>query len=256
MQRLIAIAFLALVAAAPHSPAPFRVIGNIYCLGGTDATAFLIKTPKGLIVIDAESAPQIERNIAALGFAVKDVHIILCSHAHFDHVGGIAELKRVTGAKVMAGAGDVALLARGGRDDPQFGDRYSFAPVIVDRPLHDGDTISLGGVKIVARATPGHTAGCTTYTMKVRDHGRDYDAVFVGSPSVPSEYRLTPAIIAQYRAQFATLESLPCDVFLGSHGGFFDLDKKMKSGNFIDPAGYRNFVAMMKAAFEKRANAA
>lgn len=253
MQRLIALAFLAVVAAAPQPTAPFRIIGNIYCLGGTDATSYAIATPKGLIVIDSQSAPETERSLAALGFDVKDVRAILCSHAHFDHVGGVAELARISGAKVMAGAGDVALLARGGRDDPQFGSRYSFAPVRVDRPLHDRDTIELGGVTLVARATPGHTAGCTTYTMKVRDRGRDYDVVFVGSPSVPSEYRLTPEIIAQYRAQFVTLKSLPCDVFLGSHGGFFHLAEKMKTHDFVDPDGYRRFVAAMDAAFEEKA---
>lgn len=228
---------------------PFRIAGNLYYVGGSDVTSFLITTPKGLILIDCETAPRIESNIAKLGFHVKDIRIILCSHAHFDHVGGVAELQRATGAHVMAGAGDVAQLARGGHDDPQFGNRFSFPPVTVDRALHDSDRIELGGVTIVAHATPGHTPGCTTYSMKADGH----DVVFVGSPSVPSEYHLTPRMIADYRAQFATLESLPCDIFLGSHGSFFDLDKKLETRNFIDPDGYRRFVARMKAAFEAKA---
>ncbi len=257
MQRLIvAVALLVLLGAAPQPAMPVHVIGNIDCIVAADAPSFVIVTPKGLIVIDAESAPQVEQNIAALGFTVKDVRIILCSHAHFDHVGGVTELARASGAKVMAGAGDVALLARGGHDDPQFGDRFSFTPVKVDRPLHDGDVIALGGVTLIAHATPGHTAGCMTYTMKARDRGRDYDVVFVGSPSVPSEYRLTPEMIAQYRAQFATLESLRCDVFLGSHGTFFNLEEKMKTHDFVDPEAYRRFVATMKAASEARAKGA
>lgn len=261
MRRLLVLALCALPAFAQKDSVsrswnqpvePFRIIGNVYYVGASDITSFLITTPKGHIVIDGgfeETAPMIERNIETLGFKVMDVRILLSSHAHYDHAGGLAELKRVTGAKLMAGAGDVAQLARGGLDDSQFGNRFPFPPVEVDRALRDGDRITLGGVTVVARATPGHTRGCTTYTMRVR--GRD--VVFIGSPSVPSEYKLTESLIADYRAQFALLESLPCDVFLAAHGNFFHLAEKIKTRAFVDPEGYKKFVAAMKAAFEKRA---
>jgi len=243
----------ALVALPGSEPvAPFRIAGNIYYVGAEDVTSFLITTPKGHILIDGgypEMAPRIERNIATLGFRLKDVRIILNSHAHSDHAGAIAELQRATGATVEAGAGDVPLLARGGHDDPQFGDSFLYPPVKVDRALHDGDRITLGDTTLVAHATAGHTAGCTTYTMM----SGDKHVVFFCSPSVPSEYRLTPDLIAAYRAQFATLKSLPCDIPLGSHGGFFGLKEKMKTRDFVDPEGCRRFIERMEATFEAKA---
>lgn len=235
---------------------PFRIVGNVYYVGAVEVSSFLITTPKGHILLDGgfpETAPQIERSIEKLGFKLRDVKILLSSHAHYDHAGGLAELKRATGAKLYAGAGDIALLTRGGADDPQFGDKYPFPPVETDHPLHDGERITLGGITVVAHATPGHTRGCTTYSL----HTGGHDVVFVGSPTAPEGYRLVdnpayPDAVSDYRKQFAVLESLPCDVLLASHGSFFKLTEKRKTHNFVDRNEYRRFVAEMKAAFEAK----
>ncbi len=236
---------------------PFRIAGNLYYVGATDITSYLITTPKGHIVLDGgfvETAPMILANIRKLGFDPKDVKILLNSHAHVDHAGGLAELKRATGAMLYASRGDIPQLARGGLDDPQFGNRFPFAPVHADRIVEDGQRISLGGTTLVAHLTPGHTPGCTTWTM--RAGGKD--VVFVGSPSTPSEYRLTnnpryPNAVADYRKQFATLKSLGCDVFLGSHGGFFGLaDMVAGKKKFAGCDEYHAFLATFERRFEER----
>ncbi len=242
---------------------PFRIAGNLYYVGASDVTSYLVTTPGGHIVLDGgfeETAPMIMANIRSLGFKVEDVKILLSSHAHYDHAGGLAELKRVTGATFYATAGDLPMLARGGLDDPQFGNRFPFPPVRADRILDDKQQISLGGTTLTAHITPGHTRGCTSWTMRVGD----LDVVFLGSPSVPSEYRLTdnpryPNAVEDYRRQFATLHALRCDIFLASHGNFFDLAGKMKSlgpyqrvNPFIDSEGYHRFVTAAERRFEDR----
>lgn len=244
---------------------PFRIIRNVYYVGASDVTAYLIATPKGHIIIDGgfeETAPMILANVEKLGFDRADIRILLNSHAHYDHAGGLAALKAATGATFIASEGDAPQLARGGKDDPQFGDAFPFPPVTPDKLARDGDRVALGGSILTAHITAGHTRGCTTWTMTVREKGHDYDVVFVGSPSVPSQYKLVgnpryPDAVDDYRRQFATLKSLHCDVFLASHGNFFDLQGKMKrrgekTNPFIDPAGYKAFVETMEAAFEKR----
>src|SRR5262249_41728303 len=149
------------------------------------------------------------------------------------HAGGIAKIKERTGATFIASEGDAAQLARGGLDDPQFGNSYPFPPVTPDKLARDGDRVALGGSILVAHITPGHTRGCPTWTMKVRERRHTYDVVFVGSPSVPSQYKIVgnpryPDAVDDYRRQFAMLKALPCDVFLASHGNFYRLAEKMK----------------------------
>ena len=244
---------------------PFRIFRNIYYVGASDITAYLIATPKGHILIDggfAETAPMILENVKKLGFDKHDIRILLNSHAHYDHAGGLAAIRLATGAILIASEGDAALLARGGKDDPQFGDAFPFPPVTPDKLARDGDRVAWGGSILTAHITPGHTRGCTTWTMKVREKGRVYDVVFVGSPSVPPQYKLVgnpryPDAVDDYRRTFATLKSLPCDIFLGAHGNFFDLAAKMKRigekpNPFIDPKGYKKFVGEMEQAFEER----
>ena len=169
-------------------------------------------------------------------------------------------LKELTGAKLMASGADAELLARGGKGDFHFGDRLSYSPVTTDRILHDGDRVELGGITMVAHLTPGHTKGCTTWTMKVNEGRKQYDVVFVGSSTVPG-YKLVenpayPAIAADYERTFRVLKALPCDVFLASHGSFYSLQEKVKvlteggrRNPFIDPRGYRTFVAKSEKAF-------
>ncbi|HTU35291.1 MAG TPA: subclass B3 metallo-beta-lactamase [Candidatus Acidoferrum sp.] len=244
---------------------PFHLIGNIYYVGASDVTSFLIVTQAGDILLDggfAETAPQIEANIRKLGFKLSDVKILLNSHAHYDHAGGLAELKRRTGARFVAMQGDAALLARGGRGDFYFGDRLTFPPVQADRVIRDGDTVTLGGVALTAHLTAGHTRGCTTWTMTTTDRGKQLHVVFVGSTSVLSGYRLVgkesyPGMTMDYQRSFRVLRSLPCDVFLGAHGQFFNLTAKRealarspKDNPFIDPAGYRDYVDNAERAFE------
>jgi metallo-beta-lactamase class B len=242
---------------------PFRIIGNVYYVGASEVSSFLITTPQGHILLDsgfAETVPQIRENVKQLGFKLEDVKLLINSHAHYDHAGGLAELKALTGAKLAASEADAAQLALGGKDDFRWGDTLAFAPVKADRILHDGDTIELGGVWLVAHLTPGHTKGNTTWTMEVKEGGKTYNVVFMGSTSAPG-YTLVnnhkyPNIVADYQRSFRLLESLPCDVFLGPHGSFFALTEKMtkleqgaKTNPFIDPQGYRDFLKDSKQGF-------
>ena len=235
---------------------PFKIAGNVYYVGASDIASYLIATPKGHIVIDGgfvETAPMILANIAKLEFEAKDVKILLSSHAHLDHAGGLAELKRVTGATLYASRGDIPLLARGGLDDPQFGNKYPFPPVYADRILEDRQRVSLGGTTLTAHITPGHTPGCTTWTM--RTGGKDI--VFVGSPTAPG-YRLTnnpryPDAVEDYRKTFARLKSLGCDVFLGSHGVFFGLaDMVAGKKKYAGCDAYHAFLSGVERRFEEQ----
>jgi metallo-beta-lactamase class B len=247
--------------------APFRIIGNLYYVGASDISSYLIATDSGLILIDGgfvETAPQIRDNIARLGFQLHDVKVILNSHAHYDHAGGLAQLKAWTGARLLASAGDAPLLAAGGRTDPSFGDKLSFPPVKVDSLLRDREAVTLGNTTLVAHLTPGHTRGCTTWTMQVAEDGRRYDVVFVCSTSVLPGYRLLdhptyPGIAEDYERTFATLAALPCNVFLGSHASFYGgaektrrLREHAKPNPFIDPQGYRTYLAAASAAYRER----
>lgn len=242
---------------------PFRIIGNIYYVGATEVSSFLIVTPAGHILLDsgfAETVPQIKDNIAQLGFKLEDVKILINSHAHFDHAGGLADLKELTGAKLAASEADAAALAVGDKDDFQWGDTFAFKPVKADRILRDRDTIELGGVTMTAHLTPGHTKGCTTWTMKVEDHGKQLDVLFTGSTTIPG-YKLVdnakyPNIVADYAHTFALLKTLKCDVFLGPHGSFFEmidkrarLEKGEQPNPFIDPRNYREVIARTEKAY-------
>ena len=244
---------------------PFRIIGNIYYVGGADLTSYLIETPRGLILLDggtASLAPTIQKNIEQLGFKAADIHILLNSHAHTDHAGGLMYFKHLSGARMIASEGDRPLLERWAHD-PQFGDRAGFPAVVVDQIIHDGEIVDLGGVKLRAVLTAGHTPGCTTWTMTANEGGRKYDVVFLCSISAPSGYRLVnnkayPQIVSDYEHSFVRLKQLPCDVFLGSHGTFFHLKEKkarLKAGArpnpFIYPDGYRWFVAASEREFHQ-----
>ncbi|HEX8172278.1 MAG TPA: subclass B3 metallo-beta-lactamase [Thermoanaerobaculia bacterium] len=171
---------------------PFRIAANLYYVGAAEVTSYLVTTPQGHIVLDggfAETAPQIARNIEKLGFRLRDVKILLSSHAHYDHAGGLAELQRVTGARLLAHPLEIPQLARGGLDDPQFANRFPFPPVYADSIIRDGAHVRLGGADLVAHLTPGHTRGCTSWTMTLRDRTRKLDVVFLCSPSVPAGYQ-------------------------------------------------------------------
>jgi metallo-beta-lactamase class B len=247
----------------PH--VPFRIVGNVYYVGSQDLASYLITTPQGLILINSSltsSVPLIRKSVEALGFHFKDVKILLISHAHWDHAAGSAEIKRLTGAKYMVMDADVPVVESGGRADFQYGaspeNRYPAAKV--DRVLHDGDEVKLGGVVLVAHKTAGHTKGCTTWTMRVREDNKTYNVVIVGSPNVNPGFKLVgntayPTIAQDYESGFQTLKALPCDVFLGAHGSYFGMEAKFAqrkpgaANPFVDPEGYKKYVAEREQTF-------
>ena len=245
---------------------PFRISGNLYYVGSQDLASYLIATPQGLILINSSlqsSVPTIRRSVETLGFHFSDIKILLISHAHYDHCAGSALVKRLTGAKYFVMDADVPVVESGGKADFQYGAEKEmlYPPTQVDRVLHDGDTVSLGGTVLAAHLTAGHTKGTTTWTMDETEGGRKLHAVIVGSPNVNPGYRLVgnkayPQIAADYRRGFEVLKSLPCDIFLGAHGGYFGLKGKYvrwKRGDrdaFIDPAGYKAYIADRERAFE------
>jgi metallo-beta-lactamase class B len=246
---------------------PFRIAGNLYYVGSKDLANYLIVTPEGNILINSDfpaNVPMIKASIEKLGFKFSDTKILLISHAHNDHDSGSAMIIRETGAKYMVMDRDVSVVESGGKTDFQYGSQYggstSYAPARVDRILHDGDHVQLGGATLIAHLTPGHTKGCTTWTMKVTEAGKPYDVVIIGSPNINPGYKLVnnaayPEIAQDYERTWRVLKSLPCDIFLGAHGSYFNLQEKyarMKPGAanpFIDPQGYKKYVAQKEKDF-------
>jgi len=241
-----------------------HVIGNVYFVGSTGLGIYLVSTPQGNILINAgleDSVPMIQQSVEKLGFRFSDIKILLISHAHFDHDAGAARIKKLTGAKYMVMDADVPVVESGGKKDFFYahtpGMLYPAAKV--DRVLHDGDTVSLGDSVLTAHLTPGHTKGCTTWTMKVHQGGESYDVVIVGGPNVNDGYQLVnnsayPQITSDYEKTFDVLRSLHCDVFLGAHGSYYDMESKYArmtgSANlFIDAKGYQNYVNDREQAF-------
>ena len=245
---------------------PFRIAGNLYYVGSEDLAAYLIVTPQGNILINSNlesSPPQIKKAIETLGFKFSDTKILLISHGHFDHCAGSAEVKLLTGAKYSVMAGDVSVVESGGATDFHYAADKSihFPPARVDRVLHDGETVSLGGTTLTAHLTAGHTKGTTTWTLDEVENGGPLHVVIVGSLNVNPGYRLVnneayPQIADDYRHGFEVLNKLPCDIFLGAHGGYFGLKEKYarwKAGDrnaFVDPAGYHAYIADRDQAFE------
>jgi metallo-beta-lactamase class B len=258
--------FVLLVFAAPlyaqtnpdwHRAIPgFKIAGNLYWVGTADLAVYLINTPEGNILINSdfpEDVPLIRKSIEQLGFKYADTKILLSSHAHGDHDAATGIIQKETGARVMIMDGDVAEVesTRPGRPGAR-----------VDRVLHDGDTVTLGGSTLTAHLTAGHTKGCTTWTMQVNESGRRLNAVIIGSPNVNAGTALVsnknyPQIAQDYVKTFKVLKSLPVDLFLGAHGAYFGMLAKydrLKTGGanpFIDPAGYKAYVEEREATFLK-----
>ena len=231
-----------------------KIIGNVYFVGSEQLGSFLITTPEGHILINSdyeETVPVIRAAVEKLGFKFTDIKILLGSHAHPDHMTGDAMVKQLTGAQVMALAEDVPALEAmkpGGKPHP------------IDKVLHDGETVTLGGTTLVAHLTPGHSRGCTTWTLKAQEGGKSYDVVIIGSFGTNPGFRLVnnaevPGIADEFRRAFKVARSLPCDVPLGSHPGMYNMDAKyakLKAGGanpFIDPSGYTLEVDIDEAMF-------
>jgi metallo-beta-lactamase class B len=246
---------------------PMHVVGPIYFVGTKGLGVYLITTPSGHILIGGGmpgSASAIAASIRKLGYKPEDIKILLSNQAHFDHVGTMADLKKLSGASVEAMEGDVKLLASGGKIDYLFGadPRFYFPPACADRVLRDGDTVELGGVKLIARLTPGHTPGCATFITTVQEGGPSYQVVFPDGTSVNPGTRLVhnpsyPGILEDYRKTFAVLESLHADIYLVYHiddsGWIAKRERAATEGPqaFVDVDGYRSFVADRKARFEQ-----
>ena len=269
---------LAVSGCAGEAPAPaqndwtepfpaFRITGNLYYVGSKGLANYLITTPQGHILINSDmeaNVPLIRASIESLGFKFTDIKILVISHAHWDHDAASDMIKKLTGAKYMVMEEDVAVVESGGKTDFQYGNDPTtlYTPTKVDRVLHDGDEVKLGDAVLTAHLTPGHTKGCTTWTMKVKEDSKLRDVVIVGSPNVNPGYKLVdntqyPGIAADFEKTFRVLKSLPCDYFLGAHGSYFDMETKyakFKAGAataFIDPEGYKNYVNEREQTFRK-----
>jgi len=245
---------------------PLHIAGPIHYVGTRGIGVYLITTPEGHILLDGGmpgAAPLVEASIRKLGFKPEDVRFILVSHAHFDHVGSLAALKKITGARVAAMAGDDDLLKSGGKTDYVFAGnpRLHFEPVTVDQVLKDGDTVTLGGVTLTGRHTPGHTRGNATWLMTIEEGGTSYPVIFMGSTTVNPGTRLVrnpsyPGIVADYRRSLDLLDSLQPTIFLAGHGSMFDFEAKRERAAregvkaWVDPDGYRRRLASQRETFE------
>ena len=249
---------------------PFQIAGNLYYVGSTGVTAFLLTGNEGHVLIDGgypETAPLIMGSISKLGFDIKDVKVLLNSHAHFDHAGGLAALQKASGAELWISDGDADLVATGGAGDRTYGPlRHvgfgTFPAARVDHRFKDGTTIRVGSVALTAHVTAGHTPGCTSWAIPVRHGHRELLAVSVCSLTLlpfmslgdPESY---PGIRSDFERSFRTLRSLPADIFLGSHGTFFELDRKRRERAnakdpvepFIDRQGYLRFIDKAEKRF-------
>lgn len=248
-----------------YEPFPaHKVVGNVYYVGSKDLATYLITTPDGHILINSgfeRTVPLIQKSVESLGFKMTDVKIILASHAHSDHVAGHAALQKATGAKVYVMRGDDQVIASGGKGQYMY-TTSRWDPCKVDRVLEDKEEVKLGGVTLVARLTPGHTRGCTTWAWRVEEDGKKYDVVVIGSPNVNPGFQLVdnkdyPEMANDFAKTFEVLKSLPCDVFLGAHGGYYGMvakHERLKKGQanpFVDPDGYKDYVGQKERAFRK-----
>jgi metallo-beta-lactamase class B len=254
---------------------PFRIAGNLYYVGATGITSFLLTGPEGDVLIDGgypETAPLIIASIRKLGFDIKDVKILLNTHAHSDHAGGLHQLQAASGAQLWISEGDADAVATGSGSDAALGrlrmlrflGAFKMPAARVDHRFKDGTKIRLGPIELTAHVTAGHTRGCTSWSFPVRDGNRDLLAVEVCSLTLFPFVRLVdpeayPGIRSDFERSFATLRNLPADIFLGSHAEFFDLNRKRreraKADNpvdpFIDRPGYRAYIDRSEQRFRK-----
>ena len=265
MRSTLALTCLLLAAAAPLAAQPegwtrpfpgHRVIGNLYAVGSYDLGVFLITSPEGHILINTgleNSTPLIRKNIESVGFRLEDVKILLTMQSHWDHTAALAEIKEIAGAEMWATADDARVLEDGGFSDPHFGGKESFKPVKVDRIVADGEVIELGGTRLTVVETPGHTEGSSSYVMKVREGGREYDVAIANMATINRGKRLAvnptyAGVADDFAETFRKQKALPVDVWVAAHGGQYGLHEKYKPGQaydpatFVDPQGFRAAV--------------
>ena len=240
-----------------------RVIGNLYAVGTYDLGVFLVTSDEGHILINTgleDSAGPIRGNIESLGFRLEDVRILLTMQAHWDHTAALAEIKQLTGAEMWATAGDAPILEDGGFSDPHFGGRVSFRPVAVDRILADGDVISVGGARLTLVESPGHTTGSASYTMTVRENGRDYSVVIANMGTINPGKRLVvdptyPGVADDFAKTFRRQKAMDIDIWVAAHGSQYGLHRKYRPGQaygpetFVDPEGFLAAVERLEGLY-------
>jgi metallo-beta-lactamase class B len=247
---------------------PFRIIGNIYWVGSYDLATYLITTPQGNILINTgvgETAKQIKASVEQLGFKLADTKILTATHGHFDHVAGMAELKRMTGARLIVSEPDKALLESGGKLDFRFGDTPGarFDPVKVDGTFKDSDTIALGGTVLTAHLNPGHTKGATSFTLNVQESGKTYRVVIANMGSINPGVTVAgmakyPGITDDYARTFKAQKDMAIDVWLASHAAQFKMHDKYKPGDtfnperFVDPQGFKTAVEQLEKTYREQ----
>ena len=266
LRALVVLAALPVFAATPPIFPPFRILGNLYYVGDDDLASYLIVTPKGNILINTGfefSVPEIRSRVKTVGFRFADIKILLVTHAHSDHAAGMATMKRLTGAKMLAIEQEAPLLESGGKTDYLFGSNGWFNAVKVDRRFTDGDKIELGGMELTAHLTPGHTKGSTSYTFDIAEDGRTYHVLLANLGTInPGTVLLHnpdyPAIAEDYQRTYEVLRELPCDVFLTSHAGQFGMFAKYRPGTpynpdaFLDPGIYLRVIDREESAFHRQ----
>jgi len=247
---------------------PFRIVGNVYWVGSYDLSTYLITTPQGHILINTgvgDTAKQIKAGMEQLGFNIADTKILTATHGHFDHVAGMAELKRMTGARLIVSAPDKELLESGGRADFRFGDTPGarFEPVTVDGTFKDSDTIALGGTVLTAHLHAGHTKGATSFTLNVPDNGRTYRVVIANMGSINPGVTVSgmpkyPGIAEDYARTFKAQKDMSIDIWLASHAAQFRLHDKYKPGDaynpdrFVDPQGFKASVEQLEKTYREQ----
>jgi metallo-beta-lactamase class B len=241
---------------------PLRIVGNVHYVGASGVSSYLITSPEGHVLIDTgfeQTVPIIRENVKTLGFRMEDIKFILASHAHVDHTGGHALAKELTGARIVMSEADAALLASGGKDD--FMDEVmAYRQAKADRIVRDGEQIKLGNIVLIAHLTPGHTKGCTTWTMVAEEEGQRHNVVFFGSTSVLAKLvnnAKYPEIARDYAATFRKLKALPCDVFLAPHASFFGLEEKAREvgagkNPFVDAKAFQRYIGTAEQNFLKQ----
>ncbi|MCK1737864.1 BJP family subclass B3 metallo-beta-lactamase [Bradyrhizobium sp. 138] len=244
---------------------PFQLIGNIYYVGTEGIAVYVIKTSQGLILMDTavpQSTGMIKDNIAKLGFKVSDIKIVLNSHAHIDHTGGFAEIKKETGAQLVAGERDKPLLEGGYYPGDEKNEDLTFPAVKVDRTVKEGDKVTLGDTTLTAHATPGHSPGCTSWEMTVKDGDQNREVLFFCSGTVALN-RLVgqptyAGIVDDYRATYLKAKAMKIDVLLGPHPEVYGMQAKraqMKDGApnpFVKPGELATYVTGLSVEFDKQ----
>lgn len=246
-----------------------RVIGNLYAVGTYDLGVFLITSDEGHILVNTaleDSVPLIRRNVESLGFRFEDIKILLQMQAHWDHTAALAEIKQITGAQMWATEDDAPVLEDGGFSDPHFGGRVSFKPVKVDKIINDGEVIELGTTKLAVIDTPGHTAGSSSYSMSVRESGREYSVVIANMGTINQGKKLVvdptyPGVAEDFAKTFERQKAMQVDVWVAAHGSQYGLHSKYRPGQayspdtFVDPDGFLAAVERLENLYLKQLEA-